>query len=290
MPLTSRLPAWSLVLTAALSVQFGAAIAATLFDEVGPSGVSLLRLGFAAPLLLLVWRPGVRQHGRADLQLAAAFGLVLGAMNFFFYLALDRIPLGIAVTLEFTGPLAVGVLGSRRPVDVAYAALAGGGIVLLATADGADGPLDPLGLLYVGIAAACWAAYILLAQRAGQRFTGGRGLALASVVAAAVPLVPGIAGGGTALLDPTLLLAGLGVALMSSVIPYSLEMDALRRMRASAFGVLMSLEPALAAAAGFAILGQALGIRECLAIACVIGASVGVTRGAGDDVPPPVDA
>lgn len=289
MPRTRRLPAWSLVLTAAVSIQFGAAIAATLFDRVGPAGVSLLRLGFAAPILLLVWRPGVRPHSREALALAALFGLVLGAMNFFFYLALDRIPLGVAVTIEFAGPLTVAVIGSRRRADVAFALLAAVGIVLLASAKGTGGPLDHLGLFYVGIAAACWAVYILLAQRAGRYFTGGRGLALASVVAALVPLAPGIASGGRDLLDPWLLLAGLGVALLSSVVPYSLEMESLRRLPANVFGVLMSLEPAIAAVAGFVVLGQSLGLRDCLAIGCVIAASVGVTRGAGGGIAPPLD-
>jgi inner membrane transporter RhtA len=285
-----RLPAWSLVLTAAVSIQFGAAIGATLFDDLGPAGVSLLRLGLAAPILLLVWRPDPRDHPKGDLQLAAVFGLVLGAMNLFFYLALDRIPLGIAVTIEFAGPLAVAVFASRRRADLAFAALAALGIVLLASADaGGDGPLDRLGLFYIAIAAACWAAYILIAQRAGQRFTGGRGLALASVVAALVPLGPGIAQGGTELLHPGYLAAGLGVALMSSVIPYSLETESLRRIPASVFGVLMSLEPAIAALAGFAILGQSLGVRECVAIAFVVAASIGVTRAGREDAPPPID-
>jgi inner membrane transporter RhtA len=285
-----RLPAWSLVVAAAVSIQFGAALGATLFDELGPAGVSLLRLGLAAPVLLLVWRPDPRAHPKGDLRLAALFGLVLGAMNLFFYLALARIPLGIAVTIEFAGPLAVAVFGSRRRADLAFAALAALGIVLLASADaGGEGPLDPLGLFYIAIAAACWAAYILLAQRAGQRFTGGRGLALASVVAVLVPLGPGIAQGGSDLVHPGYLLAGLAVALMSSVIPYSLETESLRRLPASVFGVLMSLEPAIAALAGFAILGQGLGLRACVAIACVIAASIGVTRGSRADAPPPID-
>jgi inner membrane transporter RhtA len=288
--MSNRLPAWSLVLAAAVSIQFGAAVGATLFDELGPGGVSLLRLGLAAPILLLIWRPDPRDHPKGDLRLAALFGLVLGAMNLFFYLALDRIPLGIAVTIEFAGPLAVAVAGSRRRADLAFAALAAFGIVLLASADtGGDGPLDRLGLFYVSIAAVCWAAYILIAQRAGQRFTGGRGLALASVVAALVPLGPGIAQGGSDLLHPGYLAAGLAVALMSSVIPYSLEMESLRRIRANVFGVLMSLEPAIAALAGFAILGQALGLRECVAILFVIVASIGVTRGSGENAVPPVD-
>jgi inner membrane transporter RhtA len=288
--MSTRLPAWSLVLAAAVSIQFGAAVGATLFDELGPGGVSLLRLGLAAPILLLIWRPDPRDHPKGDLRLAALFGLVLGAMNLFFYLALDRIPLGIAVTIEFAGPLAVAVAGSRRRADLAFAARAALGIVLLASADaGGDGPLDRLGLAYISIAAACWAAYILIAQRAGQRFTGGRGLALASVVAALVPLGPGIAQGGSDLLHPGYLAAGLAVALMSSVIPYSLEMESLRRIPANVFGVLMSLEPAIAALAGFALLGQALGLRESVAILFVIVASSGVTRGSGENAVPPVD-
>ncbi len=288
--MSHRLPAWSLVLAAAVSVQFGAAVGATLFDELGPAGVSLLRLGLAAPILLLVWRPDPREHPAGDLRLAALFGLVLGGMNLLFYLGLDRIPLGIAVTIEFAGPLAVAVVGSRRVADVAFAVLAAVGIVLLASTDAGTGePLDRLGLLFIALAGACWAAYILLAQRAGQRFTGGRGLALASVVAALVPLGPGIVQSGTDLLDPGFLALGLVVALMSSVIPYSLEMQSLRRIRASVFGVLMSLEPALAAVAGFLILGQSLGLRECVAIVLVITASIGVTRGSGETAVPPLD-
>lgn len=286
----NRLPPWSLVLAAALSIQFGAAVGATLFDDLGPAGVSLLRLGLAMPILLLVWRPNPRAHSRSDLKLAALFGLVLGGMNLFFYLALDRIPLGIAVTIEFAGPLAVAVIGSKRVADAAFAGLAAVGIILLASADAGDGPLDPLGLFYVGVAAACWAAYILIAQQAGQRFTGGRGLALASVVAVAVPLVPGVLQGGGDLVKPHFLLAGLAVALMSSVIPYSLETESLRRMPVNVFGVLMSLEPAIAALAGFLILEQKLGARELMAILFVIVASIGVTRGAPPGAPARLDA
>lgn len=290
MAVLNRFPAWSLVLAGAVSVQFGAAIAATLFDDVGPSGVSLMRLGFAAPILLLIWRPDVRGRPPGDLRLAAVFGLILGVMNLLFYLALDRIPLGIAVTIEFAGPLAVGIFASRRRLDVAFAILAAAGIVLLASADrGGDGPLDPLGVLFVSLAGACWAAYIVLGQRLGQRFSGGKGLALASIVAAAVPLVPGLIEGGSDFLDPGLLVAGAGVALMSSVIPYSLDFEALRRLPVSVFGVLMSLEPAIAAVAGFLLLGQSLSVRDCVAIALVVAASVGVTSGSRKTAPPPVD-
>jgi inner membrane transporter RhtA len=240
-----------MVVTAATSIQFGAALAATIFDDVGAAGTSLLRLAFAALVLVALWRPRPREHSRAALKLAVAFGLALGAMNLAFYLALDRIPLGVAVTIEFAGPLGVAVFGSRRRLDLAWAGLAAVGIVLLA--DPGGGSLDALGLVFVLIAAACWAAYILLAQRASQAFAGGHGLAIAAVVAVLIPLGPGVAEGGLDLLKPEFLAIGLGVALMSSVIPYSLETESLRRIPASVFGVLMSLEPAIAALAGFLV-------------------------------------
>jgi inner membrane transporter RhtA len=248
-----RVPSVVLVLAAVTSIQFGAALAATIFDEVSAAGVSLLRLGFAAIVLLAVWRPRLSEYDRPDLRLAALFGLVLGAMNYTFYEALARLPLGIVVTIEFAGPLTVAVLGSRRRLDVFWALLA----------------------------AALWGLYIVLAARAGQRFRGGRGLALAMGVAALVPLGPGVASGGSALLEPELLIIGLGVALMSSVVPYSLETEALRRMPKNVFGVLMSIEPAVAALAGFLVLEQGLGARDLAAIALVVTASAGATRFAG---------
>ncbi len=275
---TDRFPPIALVLTGIGSVQFGAALAATLFDELGPSGTTLLRLLFAATILVVLWRPDPRAYASAQLRLAGLFGLVLGLMNFSFYLALDRVPLGVAVTIEFAGPLGVAVATSHRRADRAWAALAAGGIVLLV--DPGGGSIDPLGLLLVLMAGACWAAYILLAQRAGPGFEGGRGLAMAMVVAALVPLVPGALEGGGALLDPRLLLLGAAVGILSSVIPYSLEFEALRRMPANVFGVLMSLEPGVAALAGFVVLGQALGARELAAITLVVAASVGITRAA----------
>lgn len=281
----SRLPPWALVLGGATSTQFGAGLGATLFDDLGSSGACLLRLGFAAVILLALWRPDARQAGPADLRLVLAFGLVLGLMNLTFYAAIDRIPLGVAVTIEFAGPLAVAVIGSRARADVAFALLAAVGIVALAGGGGSGG-LDRLGLLFVSIAGACWAAYILLAKRVGQAFPGAHGLALASGIAALVPLGPGLVEGGTALLGPAALATGLAVALGSSVIPYSLEMSALRRMDANVFGVLMSLEPALAALAGLVVLGQGLRGRELVGMACVVAASIGVTRRA-DPAPVP---
>ncbi len=273
---TDRVSPTALVILGISSVQFGAALATTLFDEFGPSGTTLLRLVFAAAILMAIWRPDPRTYDRSQLRLAGLFGLVLGAMNLTFYLALDRLPLGVAVTIEFVGPLGVAVATSRRRSDLAWAALAAAGIVLLA--DPGGGSLDALGLVLVLAAGGFWAAYILLSQHAGPSFEGGRGLALAMVVAVGVPLVPGIIGGGSALLDPRLLGLAAVVALMSSVIPYSLEFEALRRMPANVFGVLMSLEPGVAALAGLVVLGQALSARQVVAIVLVVAASLGVTR------------
>jgi inner membrane transporter RhtA len=276
-----------MVLAAATSVQFGAALAATIFDDVGAAASAMLRLGIAAVILMAIWRPRVAGLTREATRLVLAFGLALGLMNLCFYLALDRIPLGAAVTIEFIGPVGVAVALSRRRLDLLWIGLAVAGIVLLANPFGGGEPLDGLGLVLILMAAAFWAAYILLAQRAGQAFTGGRGLALASVVAAAVPLVPGLLGGGGDLLSVEVLAIGAAVALLSSVIPYSLEMEALRRIPASVFGVLMSLEPAVAALAGFLVLSQDLGVREMVAIGLVVAASVGVTR---TTALPPLDA
>ena len=267
-----------LVIVAITSLQFGAALAGTIFDEIGAAGTSLLRSLFAAAILLAIWRPSLRGHPARDIRLVALFGLVLGAMNLCIYESFSRIPLGIAVTIEFAGPLAVAAALSRLRLDLAWAALAAAGIVLLT--DPGGGGVDTLGVVLALVAAACWAAYILIAQAAGRVFTGGRGVALAMAVAVLVPLGPGIAGGGSALLEPRWLAIGCAVALMSSVLPYSLETEALRRVPANVFGVLMSLEPAVAAIAGFAVLGQDLRARDIVAIALVVAASIGVTRAA----------
>ncbi|WP_196809018.1 EamA family transporter [Conexibacter woesei] len=278
LPGLDRVPPIALVLSGVTSIQFGAAIAATLFDDLGPSGVSALRLGFAAIILMALFRPRVRGRAPRDLRLVLLFGLVLGTMNLTFYEALDRIPLGVAVTIEFAGPLGVAVFGSRRRLDLMWAALAAIGIVLLGNPFGAG--LDTVGLILILTAAACWAAYILIAQRATSVFTGSEGVALASVVAALVPLGPGIAQAGTDLLEPKWLALGACVALMSSAIPYSLETESLRRLPTHVFGVLMSIEPAVAALAGFLILGQSLDAREIVAIGLVVVASVGSSRSA----------
>ena len=269
------MPPVFLVLAAIASVQFGAALAATLFSEVGPGGAVFLRVAIAAALLAALWRPGVRGRARADLALAAAFGLVLGAMNLLFYLAIDRLALGIAVVFEFVGPLGVAVATSRRRLDLVWVAIAGAGIALLSAGD--LGRLDGLGVVFALGAGGCWAAYILLAGRLGRAFPGGNGLALALVVAAVLLVPVGLVSGGTELLDPSVLGIGAAVALLSSAIPYSLELEALRRMRTAVFGVLMSLEPAVAAMAGLAVLDQRLAATELAAVALVVAASAGIS-------------
>jgi inner membrane transporter RhtA len=270
-------PPTLLVLAAVTSVQFGAALAKTLFDELGASGTVFVRTLFAALVLALIWRPRVAGHDRREIALAVVFGLVLAGMNLCFYGALDRIPLGIAVTLEFVGPLGVAVFGSRRPLDLLWVGLAAAGILLLSNPGGAGG-LDGLGVALALTAGALWAAYILLSARVGRVFPGGAGLALAMLVAT-VPLAPvGIAAGGADLLVPWILLAGAAVGVLSSAIPYALELEALRRMPVGVFGVLMSLEPAVGALAGFVVLGEELATREVAAILLVVAASAGAAR------------
>jgi inner membrane transporter RhtA len=274
-PLAGSVPPTGLVLLAVSSVQFGGALARTLFDELGPGGTVLVRVLFAAILLGAAWRPRVAGHRRADLFLAAAFGVSLAAMNLSIYEAMDRIPLGVAVTLEFVGPLGVAVAGSRHALDLLWVALAAAGILLLADFTGGA---DTVGISLALLAGCFWAAYIVFSARIGQIFPGGRGLALAMVVAAVVLVPVGVADGGANLLDPRLLGLGAAVAVLSSAFPYSLELEALRRLPPRLFGVLMSLEPAAAAIAGFIVLGQVLGARELVAIALVVSASAGASR------------
>jgi len=264
-------------------VQFGAALARTLFDDAGPAGTVFVRVGIAAVVLALLWRPPFRGHSREEWRLAVAFGISLAVMNFFFYEALDRIPLGLAVTFEFVGPLGVAVAGSRRRLDLVWVAFAAAGIVLIAAPG--TGELDALGVLYALVAGGAWAAYILLSARTGRAFPGGTGLVLAMCVAAALLLPVGIAAAGDALLDPEVLLIGAGVAILSSVIPYSAELEALRLMPEHVFGVLLSLEPAVAALAGYLLLDQNLGARELAGIACVMAATAGAVAGTRAPIP-----
>ena len=266
------------MLGAIASVQFGSAIATTLFSQIGPGGAVWLRLVFGTIILLALWRPRLRlrEYTRDQLLLACVFGLVLGGMNLSFYAALHRIPLGIAVTLEFVGPLAVAIAGSRRALDLVWVALAAAGIVALTR--GGTGHLSALGVGLALLAGGFWATYILVNARIGRAFEGGTGLALAMCVASVAILPFGIAQGGSHLLEPRSLGLGAAVGLLSSAIPYSFEVEALRRIRPSVFGVLMSIEPAMAALAGFIVLGQGLGARELLGMALVVIASGGAAR------------
>ena len=267
-----RLPSPVLVLGAIASVQLGAALAKPSFDRTGPVGMVMLRLAVGALVLLAVARPRLRGRGRGELLPVLAFGAVLAGMNTSFYGAIDRIPIGIAVTIEFSGPLAVAVAGSRRLLDGVWVVLAAAGVVLLTRGGGS---LDPLGLGLAGVAGLGWACYILLSQRVGRGYPGVAGLALATAVAAVLVAPAGVAQAGGALADWRVLLVGVGVGLLSAAIPYSLEIEALRRLPARVFGVLMSLEPAVGALAGLVVLGEALRSHEVLAIALVCVASAG---------------
>ena len=264
---------------AVASVQFGAALAKTLFDDVGPGGTVLLRVALAAVVLVVLWRPRVRGLTRRHLLLAVAFGVSLAGMNLAFYAALDRIPQGVAVTFEMVGPLGVAVAGSRRRLDLAWAGLAAAGILLLSNF-GDFGDVDATGVGLALLAGGFWAAYILLSGRAGREFPGGTGLALAMVAGSALLVPVGVADGGGTLLRPEILGVGLAVALLSSAIPYSLELEALRTLPAGLFGVLMSLEPALAAVAGYVVGGETLVARELAAIGLVVVASAGAAGSA----------
>jgi inner membrane transporter RhtA len=271
-------PPTVLVMLGIVSAQLGAAIAKTLFVSLGPGGTVFLRIAFAALVLLVLVRPKLGGHDGNAYLVAGLFGLALALMNFSLYLAIDRVPLGVAVTLEFVGPLGVAVAGSRRILDVLWVVLAAAGILLLAPLGAFGGmDLDPVGVAFALLAGCLWASYILLSARTGSAFPGGTGLVIALCVGTVVMAPVGIAGAGSALLDPKLLLAGFGVAMLSSAIPFYLDLEALRKIPARIFGVLMSLEPAVAALAGLLVLGERLGIRAVVAIALVTVAAAGAS-------------
>ena len=280
-----RVPPALLVLVAIGSVQVGSAFARTLFDDLGAGGATLLRLGLSAGLLLALLRPRVRTWTRTQWRAALLLGAVMAAMNLSFYLSLRTVPLGVAVTVEFVGPLLLALVQTRRAVDVLWALLAGAGVVLLGVDTTTGAPLSGLALAL--LAGLFWAGYILASARVGQVLPGLDGLAVALAVAMVLVLPYGAAG-ATAVVDaPALLLGGLAVAVLSSVVPYGLEMAALRRMPTRVFGILMSLEPAAAALAGLVVLGQALGPREVTALLLVSLASAGVTLGRREGAPVP---
>lgn len=280
-----RPPAPALVAASAISTQCGAAVATRLISQVGAPGAVTLRLFFAAAALLVVLRPGalrpsaLRRMARRDVAVMAAFGLVLAGMNLTFYEAIARVPLGVAVTVEFVGPLTVSVVGSRRWSHVVWALLAALGVFLLASGGllGTVRHLDVAGVGLALLAGACWAGYIVLNKETGKRFPGTSGLAGAMTVAAVVVLPAGAVTAGAALFRPEVLGVGLAVAVLSSALPYSLEMAALRRVTPRAFGVLLSMAPAIAALAGLAILGQRLSGVEVAALVLVVAANVGST-------------
>ncbi len=289
-----------------ISVQVGAGLAGRMFSQLGPAGVTGLRLWWSA-LIVAVFggralartlRAVVADRAWRDLSIALAFGVVLGIMNFSIYQSFARIPLGVAVTIEFLGPLAVAVAFSRRWLDAVWVVMAAAGVLLLTQGGGARlasgsggaasqvaraGPVLGLstqaaGIAFGLIAAAGWAAYILLSRATGRRFSGSSGLVIAMVVAALLVTGPAIAQAGPALLHPSVIAEGLAIGLLSSVIPYRLELEALRRVRAGVFGIWMSVEPAVAALVGLALLAENLLVRQWLAIVLVILASAGAAR------------
>ena len=281
-----RASAVALVFAAACSVQGGAAVAKSLFPQLGPPGVVFLRLLFGSVALWAIARPELRGRSRADLRLVAALGVVLVSMNITFYEAIDRTPLGVAVTVEFLGPLAVAVLGSRKAVDLLWVVLAGAGVGLLA--DGGGAAVHPLGIVLAATAGLFWALYILLGVRVGRAFSGATGLAPAMVLGALLMAPWGILSAGHHLRDPQLVGAAVGVGLLSSALPWSLEIEAMRRLPPHVFSVVLSLEPALAALAGFVFLHEHLRSRSWAAIALVVVASAGAAGRHTPSVPPDV--
>jgi inner membrane transporter RhtA len=291
-----------LVLAGAVSVQSGAGIADRLFSQLPPASVTTLRLWSAALIMLVVaGRPTARavaglvaRRAVADSVTTLAFCIALGFMNFAIYQAFARIPLGIAVTIEFLGPLTVTVTGTlrggrtshhghRRAAGLGYAALAGAGVVLLAGTVGGT-RLNWAGVAWAAAAGTAWAAYILGSKAAGQRLPGASGLVIAMCVAALAVTAPGLVAGAPAMFRPSFLAAGAAIGLLSSVIPYWLELEALRRIPTSLFGVWMSVQPAVAALIGLAVLGQRLSLAEWLGIACVVAASAGAASANGGDL------
>jgi inner membrane transporter RhtA len=263
------------VLLAIISVQSGAAIAKSLFPVLGASGTASIRIGVSALILLLVYRPNLKEITSKQWKIVIPYGLTLGAMNLIFYLAIERIPIGLAVTLEFMGPLLVAIIGSRRLIDYCWVILAGAGIVLIAP--WTNDRIDSLGVLFALLAGALWAAYIILGGKVSKIMNGGQAVATGMLFAAILILPFGFYQNGLANLTPKLLGLGIGLALLSSAIPFTLEMKALGQLPPRTFSILMSLEPAAASICAFIFLQENLNSHEIMAVVCVVIASVGST-------------
>ncbi len=274
--LKAPIPPLPAVVLGMISVQAGAALAKGLFPALGPLGTVGLRIGLSALILLAAFRPRLHRLSAGQWRAIIPYGVVLGVMNMLFYFSLSRIPLGLAVTVEFSGPLAVAVFGSRKAVDLLWVVLAAVGIALITPWTGSRG-VDPVGVLLAGAAGACWAAYILLGGRLSRILSGGAAVAAGMLVAAITAVPVAAVMGGFNNLTPSRFAAGIGVALLSSAIPYTLEMIGLKAIPARTFGILMSLEPALAAFAGLLFLREMLTPPQWLAVALVIAASTGST-------------
>jgi inner membrane transporter RhtA len=280
----AALGASAIVVLGLVCQEIGAAVAVTFFPVVGPVGMVALRLVFSAVILLVVFRPSTRGRSRADWMTVLAFGLVLATMNVLFYLALERLHLGVTLTLEILGPLVLSVVIARRASAWLWAGLAFTGVAILGLAGASE--FDPVGVVLALGAGTAWAGYILLSARTGARFGRLDGLAFAMAIGALVVAPFGVGSAGAVLQQPMVLLMGLAVAVLSSAIPYALELLALRRLPASTFSILLSLAPALAAIAGLVILGQQLSLWDALAIALVVVASMGAVRAATRATPP----
>ncbi|MCF6440571.1 DMT family transporter [Pseudoalteromonas luteoviolacea] len=261
------------LLLAMITIQSGASIAKQLFPHVGPEGTTAYRLGFSALILCLIFKPWRKLP--KNWRPVILYGLCLGIMNLTFYYAIARIPLGIGVALEFTGPLAVALFSSKRKRDYLWVLLAIAGIILLLPNMNEVDGLDPIGVLLALVAGACWAGYIIFGKKTGGQSSGGMAVALGMSIAAFAVVPYGVISQGSALLDWSLIPLGLAIGILSSALPYSLEMVALRNMPAQGFSIMMSLEPAIAALAGLLILGELLSFRQWVAIFLVIGASLG---------------
>lgn len=268
-----KIPAIPAVLLAIISVQGGAAIAKGLFPVLGAGGTASVRIGFSALILFAAVRPDLRRLTLSQWKAVIPYGIVLGAMNLLFYCALERIPLGLAVTLEFVGPLGLALMGARRALDFLWVLLAGFGIALIAPWNGEG--IDLLGLIFALLAGVCWAIYILLSQKAGVQLPGQLAVTVGMMFAALAVLPVGIAEGNLPAMTPYLLLLSITLAVFSSVLPFSLEMQALRSLPSRTFSILMSLEPAAAALAGWLLIGEHLEFGQWMAVLCIVIASCG---------------